>query len=966
MKIKYFISLAMAVALMTACSNEEDPGAHITNGMLQATVEGNASSARAGFDKDGAFYWSTGDRIGVTTSMSATSFSVLTLSDGAGQASGSFNGGVTGSIEGYAVYPFNEEHKMQGTELTYGFPASYTYTTVDTDYFSPAQGEGNSFNPAMWGKITNGSVGLKHLGGVFCIKVEKLLVGTNLKLTLTTDKKISGTFKVDLSTTTPKLDAQSAANAEEKAVSITFTNNAENTSGVFYIPVPTGTYENVRVKILDGSTEKANVACGNYTIERRDLKQLLISNGTITGGEEKTVASVSEVASALATNSNAVSVTNQVSGTSNTISLPAQTTAAPVSVAFQNIASDTKISFTDGASAQATPVKELTIAIPAGVAPSIDCTMEKSTVTLSSNAGTATYNEVIAATAENTLILDKGVTVNTLKVKKGNVRVKKGAKITAIERTSGNQSVVKIYKEEGAEIPQGLDENTFTVLSAEIADMEAIAKDGGNYTLTSDIVLSSPLVVEGTMTLSLNGHSIKPKAEGLDKVLNTQDALILVRRGGDLTIDDNGGGSIDCNNMASVYAAVKLTDSNDENGENQAAVAKLTVKGGTLKGYSWGICGNGLRHGTETVISGGIITAVAEDEPAIYHPQEGTLKVSGGEIIGGSGIEIRSGALTVTGGKISSRAQSFTKKANGNGATMIGVAVAVSQHTTNKDLSVTISDGSLTGPYALYEEDLQGEPNNISLSVTGGTFAGKVFSKDCSAFIEGGTFSDPGALSYLKANANVKVKLQKDYEGPGLGIYANGNGAKAKVDVDLNNHTWILTDAPLHGSTGTVSQYFHLEKEATVILKNGTLKPKEAATGKMFIQNYCNLTLENLIVQGDNNCEYVISNNNGTCTMTDCTITASEGKCAFDVYSYSRYPNGVTVTVQNSTINGKVEFGGDSNKKNGKLIVEGNTTLNGDLVVTEAYYDKETPNIIIGSSVSYSNHTEWADYVAAN
>ena len=56
------------------------------------------------------------------------------------------------------------------------------------------------------------------------------------------------------------------------------------------------------------------------------------------------------------------------------------------------------------------------------------------TVTLAANGETATYDEVTATTAANTLVLGKGVTVNTLKVKAGNVRVKSGAKVTAISR----------------------------------------------------------------------------------------------------------------------------------------------------------------------------------------------------------------------------------------------------------------------------------------------------------------------------------------------------------------------------------------------------------------------------------------------------------------------------------------------------------------------------------------------------
>lgn len=67
MKFRYLISLAVATALLTGCNNEDDFGTKVTNGMLRATMESNASGmARAGFDANGAFYWSEGDRLGVT------------------------------------------------------------------------------------------------------------------------------------------------------------------------------------------------------------------------------------------------------------------------------------------------------------------------------------------------------------------------------------------------------------------------------------------------------------------------------------------------------------------------------------------------------------------------------------------------------------------------------------------------------------------------------------------------------------------------------------------------------------------------------------------------------------------------------------------------------------------------------------------------------------------------------------
>lgn len=510
------------------------------------------------------------------------------------------------------------------------------------------------------------------------------------------------------------------------------------------------------------------------------------------------------------------------------------------------------------------------------------------------------------------------------------------------------------------------------MLDASIECLKKIAKDGGTYTLASDMIFSEPLVVASTMILDLNGHSIKPNDSGLNKVLNTQDALVLVRRGANLNINDsgNGTGSIDCNKIASVFAAVKLTDSNDEQNEdikNQAAT--LTVNNGKLIGSYYAITGNGTRHNTVMTISGGNLSGTEADGIGIYHPQEGTLAVTGGTISGVTGIEMRAGTLTVSGGTIVGTATEFKKEANGNGATITGAAVAVSQHTTNRELKAIISGGTLTGLYALYEEDLQDATvEGISMEVkTGSTLNGAVYSENCSNFISGGTFSDPSALGYLAKEADVNVVLAKDYEGPGLGIFVGdsknkSNGDDANVVVDLNQKIWTVT-APLIGSPGYESQYFHLEKgtndKTAVTFKNGTIKNETAITDQMLIQNYCNLTLEEVTITGGN-AGYIVSNNNGSCTIKNSTITAASEQCVLDIYSFSTY-KGVTVTVNNSTINGKVEFGGNNNQKNGKLTVTGGT-LNGNLVVTEAYYNTENPNIII-TGASYGNYTGWDKYL---
>ena len=460
--------------------------------------------------------------------------------------------------------------------------------------------------------------------------------------------------------------------------------------------------------------------------------------------------------------------------------------------------------------------------------------------------------------------------------------------------------VVYLYAEAGAKIPDPLGANV--VLVTALDDLKKVAANGGEYVLQSDMAFTEPLVVEGDMTLDLNGHSITAEGETLNKELNTSDALVLVRRGAKLTINvsSKGMGSIDTGEKEAIYAAVKLTDTNDG---ASGDVATLVVNGGVLKGYYYGISGNGTRHNTAITVNGGTIGAYSGT--GIYHPQDGVLEVTGGEISGTqTGIEMRSGSLNVSGGRILSTAAEFTAEANGNGTTISGAAVAVSQHSTNLDLSVAITGGVFDGVYALYEKDFQDDTarDKISLSVTGGTFNGSVYSDNCENFVSGGTFSDPSALKYLLASgaANVSVVLTENAEAPGF-----KTNAGQTVSIDMQGHKLTLND-PTVGSSGTETNSCQLLQGSTVTVRNGTL---ESANNKIMIQNYSNLTLYDMTVNGPN-AMYVVSNNCGNVVIENTTINGNQnpGNFAFDVCGFSSYP-GVSVTVRgNSVINGDVEI----------------------------------------------------------
>ena len=199
-------------------------------------------------------------------------------------------------------------------------------------------------------------------------------------------------------------------------------------------------------------------------------------------------------------------------------------------------------------------------------------------------------------------------------------------------------------------------------------------KTAGSYELGGDISIAQALDVYAKITLDLKGYSFTTSYKN-GIWLNSNTSLVVNDTGGTGSISatgtTDGGGAI------IVYPGT--------------GTASLTVNGGTITGYSYGISGNGTADkGTTTItINGGTIKATKGT--GIYHPQEGTLTIKDGTIEGtDSGIEIRSGELEVTGGTIEG-GSTFETKANGSGTTTKGAAIAIAQHTTKKQIDVKIT-----------------------------------------------------------------------------------------------------------------------------------------------------------------------------------------------------------------------------------------------------------------------------------
>jgi hypothetical protein len=256
--------MAFAMILAWSCqktvtSGEKVPESEKYSRTLAVGVEAD-SETRVGFDDAGGFYWHKGDRVGVQTSAGLRE---MVLDDACqGLSSGVFSGDFEEAMGEIVVYPYGS-HVIEGEYLAYYLPSSYVYASID---------EGaNSFNPPMYGRMTDGVVTLKHLASFIKISVNNIPAGgDDMKFVLTADKRITGVFDVDLSASVPVILTD---DGEGNIVTIDFSNAVSGAKGVFYVPVPLGEYGEMTAEIKDGEKSLAVKTWTNLTVSRKTPKR---------------------------------------------------------------------------------------------------------------------------------------------------------------------------------------------------------------------------------------------------------------------------------------------------------------------------------------------------------------------------------------------------------------------------------------------------------------------------------------------------------------------------------------------------------------------------------------------------------------------------------------------------------------------------------------------------------------------
>ena len=239
--------LAAAALLFAGCAKEAAEKFETVsyNTTIAAVME--TADTKAALADNGAFTWQEGDKIAVYTS--AKTFKVFTLTDGAGKNKAHFGGELADgeTVTGPVVYPASlAPAYVAATEVKITFPEEFTYEAGNTNV--PMTG--------ILGTSTSnkGVAVFKQVGGVVKFSVAGIPDDATKLVVSARGSSLTGTYNTKGSA------AVVATEAESSTVTINFTKTADAMD--FYLPVPTGTYQNLgfSVQKADGTILAEKVA----------------------------------------------------------------------------------------------------------------------------------------------------------------------------------------------------------------------------------------------------------------------------------------------------------------------------------------------------------------------------------------------------------------------------------------------------------------------------------------------------------------------------------------------------------------------------------------------------------------------------------------------------------------------------------------------------------------------------------
>ena len=372
--------------------------------------------------------------------------------------------------------------------------------------------------------------------------------------------------------------------------------------------------------------------------------------------------------------------------------------------------------------------------------------------------------------------------------------------------------------------------------------------------------------------------------------------------------------------------------------------ATVNVSGGELKGSGLAcIAGNGTKGqgGTTINVSGGTLTANAADKASaacgIYHPNEGTLNITGGTInvTDGVGVLMRGGEMTMTGGEINATGDDASRTGSvGDTNQKIGVSGVIFDRDANYPAVATTSikidgDAKVSGAKAAVELI---NDNNVADAKSAFKLKGGTYSSDVSALLDENSVVEEKDGVYVVTTYYAQVGETK-YATLQEAANAATAGQTVKVlnDVDMtkdgnltvNEGKDIVLDMNGHSIKGANADYKNIMVWGKLTLKDS----KENSTGKIYAETpYQYGVYDKPLVYVGSKGEFVMESGHIYSVIPE--KTADNGQFGIGAYDNSK------VTINGGTI----ESGWYAIAGNGSGVQTTAITINGGTLVSTIDY----------------------------
>ena len=483
--------------------------------------------------------------------------------------------------------------------------------------------------------------------------------------------------------------------------------------------------------------------------------------------------------------------------------------------------------------------------------------------------------------------------------------------------------------------------------------------------------------IRKNVTLDLNGK-------------NLIFSSMTVAKGGNLTIKDSGNGGTYSGTGANYSVYVKqggvfnlesgtLTNTSNANGTSNVVVrveggtatnpaastanikggkieskgtpvfvrdpgATVNVSGGKLKGSGLAcIAGNGTEGmgGTTINVSGGTLTAKPYDDTSaacgIYHPNEGTLNITGGTInvTDGVGVLMRGGEMTMTGGEINATGDDASRTGSvGDTNQKIGVSGVIFDRDANYPAVATTSikidgDAKVSGAKAAVELI---NDNNVADAKSAFKLKGGTYSSDVSALLDENSVAEEKNGVYVVTTYYAQVgetkyaTLQKAADAATAGqtvTVLNDVDMTTDGNLTVNEGKDIVLDMNGHSIKGANADHKNIMVYGKLTLKDS----KENSTGKIYAETpYQYGVYDKPLVYVGSKGEFVMESGHIYSVIPE--KTADNGQFGIGAYDNS------TVTINGGT----VESGWYAIAGNGSGVQTTAITINGGTLVSTSDY----------------------------